>query len=94
MARYDWKELYDSMDGCTKCRLCEQRNSIVIGEGDPSADIMFVGEPHMKKTIDNKQRSINCKTKVKNFFHKLFVLDNNNFFSNLFQKEFRLIICN
>lgn len=44
MARYDWKELYDSMDGCTKCRLCEQRNSIVIGEGDPSADIMFVGE--------------------------------------------------
>ena len=42
----------------------------------------------MKKTIDNKQRSINCKTKVKNFFYKLFVLDDNNFFSNLFQKEF------
>ena len=48
----------------------------------------------MKKTIDNKQRSINCKTKVKNFFHKLFVLDDNNFFSNLFQKEFilRLVV--
>ena len=48
----------------------------------------------MKKTFDNKQRSINCKTKVKNFFHKLFVLDDNNFFSNLFQKEFilRLVV--
>lgn len=44
MTRYDWKELYDSMDGCTGCRLCEKRHSIVIGEGNPNADIMFIGE--------------------------------------------------
>lgn len=44
MARYDWKELYNSMEGCTKCRLCEKRSSIVIGEGAPDADIMFIGE--------------------------------------------------
>ena len=44
MARYDWKELYDSIDGCTKCRLCEKRSNIVIGEGNPRAVIMFIGE--------------------------------------------------
>ena len=44
MAHYDWKELYEGIDGCTKCRLCEKRSNIVIGEGDPKAAIMFIGE--------------------------------------------------
>ncbi|MBQ2984886.1 MAG: uracil-DNA glycosylase [Clostridia bacterium] len=44
MARYDWKELYQSIDGCRGCRLCEKRTNIVIGEGDPNACIMFIGE--------------------------------------------------
>ncbi len=29
---------------CTECRLCETRNSVVFGMGDPHADLMFVGE--------------------------------------------------
>ena len=29
---------------CTRCRLCEGRQSIVFGEGDPRARVMFVGE--------------------------------------------------
>ncbi|MFZ0820366.1 MAG: uracil-DNA glycosylase [Candidatus Acidiferrales bacterium] len=29
---------------CTRCRLCEQRNKIVFGVGNPKADIVFVGE--------------------------------------------------
>ena len=37
MAHYDWKELYEGIEGCTKCRLCEKRSNIVIGEGDPKA---------------------------------------------------------
>jgi DNA polymerase len=30
--------------GCTKCRLAEGRTQVVFGVGDPSADVMFVGE--------------------------------------------------
>jgi uracil-DNA glycosylase family 4 len=30
--------------GCTKCRLCETRTNTVFGEGDPDAQIFFVGE--------------------------------------------------
>jgi DNA polymerase len=30
--------------GCTLCRLSEQRRSVVFGEGDPRAGVMFVGE--------------------------------------------------
>jgi len=29
---------------CTRCRLCEQRNKIVFGGGNPKADLVFVGE--------------------------------------------------
>jgi uracil-DNA glycosylase len=30
--------------GCTKCRLCETRTHTVFGEGDPDANIFFIGE--------------------------------------------------
>ncbi len=30
--------------GCTKCELCHSRTQTVFGEGDPDADIMFIGE--------------------------------------------------
>jgi uracil-DNA glycosylase family 4 len=30
--------------GCTKCRLCETRTNTVFGEGDPDAQIFFIGE--------------------------------------------------
>jgi uracil-DNA glycosylase len=29
---------------CTRCRLSEQRTQVVFGCGDPSADLMFIGE--------------------------------------------------
>ena len=29
---------------CTRCRLCEERTKIVFGDGNPDADLMFVGE--------------------------------------------------
>ena len=44
MTKYYWKELYSEINGCQECRLCEQRTNIVIGEGDPKATIMFIGE--------------------------------------------------
>jgi DNA polymerase len=30
--------------GCTLCRLSEKRQTVVFGEGDPKAGVMFVGE--------------------------------------------------
>lgn len=42
--RFDWNTLYGKLNGCTKCRLCEHRHSIVVSDGDPHADIMFIGE--------------------------------------------------
>jgi uracil-DNA glycosylase family 4 len=30
--------------GCTRCRLSEGRTQVVFGNGNPSADLMFVGE--------------------------------------------------
>jgi DNA polymerase len=29
---------------CTRCRLCEGRTQIVFGDGNPNADLLFVGE--------------------------------------------------
>ena len=33
-----------SADGCTLCRLSEKRTTVVFGEGDPKAAVMFIGE--------------------------------------------------
>ncbi|MCR9247106.1 MAG: uracil-DNA glycosylase [bacterium] len=30
--------------GCEKCKLCERRQNVVFGEGDPNARVMFIGE--------------------------------------------------
>ncbi len=37
-------ELRDSLAGCCRCALHRQRNTIVFGEGDPQAKLMFIGE--------------------------------------------------
>ncbi|MBQ8972951.1 MAG: uracil-DNA glycosylase [Clostridia bacterium] len=44
MKRYSWEELYAELSDCRRCRLCERRQHIVPGEGDPHADIMLIGE--------------------------------------------------
>ena len=40
----EWDDLYACIKDCRKCRLCEQRTNIVIGDGDPNSPIMFIGE--------------------------------------------------
>lgn len=42
--RTSWKELIDEINGCEKCRLCEKRTRVVPGEGNPNAELMFIGE--------------------------------------------------
>ncbi len=34
----------EEVKGCTRCGLCEARTQTVFGEGDPDADLVFVGE--------------------------------------------------
>lgn len=42
---YDnWEELKQSINGCKKCKLCNNRTNIVFGDGNQNADIMFIGE--------------------------------------------------
>ncbi len=38
------KALRDKIGDCRRCKLSENRNNIVFGEGPPDADIMFIGE--------------------------------------------------
>ena len=39
-----WEELDEACKNCTKCKLCNNRNNVVIGEGNKNAEIMFIGE--------------------------------------------------
>ena len=38
------QKLADSASGCTQCRLSENRKTVVFGEGDPKAQVLFIGE--------------------------------------------------
>ena len=38
------QSIRDFIGDCTRCRLSQQRNTIVFADGNPDADIMFVGE--------------------------------------------------
>ena len=39
-----WEELENACNNCTKCKLCNNRNNVVIGTGNKNARIMFIGE--------------------------------------------------
>ncbi len=40
----DLKQINEETLGCQKCALAKTRTNVVVGEGNPRADIMFVGE--------------------------------------------------
>ena len=42
--RYDWETLYVTLQGCKGCSLSAGRTNIVIGDGNPKAKIMLIGE--------------------------------------------------
>lgn len=44
MAHYDWAALYEKLNNCRDCALCQGRTNVVIGVGDPKAKIMLIGE--------------------------------------------------
>lgn len=40
----DWNELEKEIQNCQKCKLCQRRQHIVLGEGNREAKLMFIGE--------------------------------------------------
>ena len=42
--KISWAQLTEQMMTCHKCGLCQGRNNVVPGEGDPHARLMFIGE--------------------------------------------------
>lgn len=40
----NWDSFYSEVQSCTRCPLCETRNSVVFGEGPRDASILFIGE--------------------------------------------------
>ncbi len=39
-----WDDLQNACMNCTRCELCQTRKHVVFGVGNPTADVMFVGE--------------------------------------------------
>ncbi|MBR1482428.1 MAG: uracil-DNA glycosylase [Ruminococcus sp.] len=39
-----WKELQAACESCRRCALCETRHNVVVGVGNPRAQVMFIGE--------------------------------------------------
>lgn len=37
-------DVHEDLGDCQRCKLCETRNTIVFGSGNPNADLVFVGE--------------------------------------------------
>ena len=42
--RYDWETLYAGLHDCKNCGLSAGRTHVVIGDGNPKAKIMLIGE--------------------------------------------------
>ena len=39
-----FEQLQEDLKGCTKCGLCKTRTNVVVGMGNPHAEVLFVGE--------------------------------------------------
>lgn len=49
------KDLERQIDGCTRCKLCQGRTTIVFGSGNPNADLMVIGEaPGAEEDVQGK----------------------------------------
>jgi DNA polymerase len=78
----EWKQekldsLQEEWSECEACGLCEHRTNIVFGEGNPDADVMFIGEAPGEKE-DESGLPFAEKGKSGNLFNNLLAaLDRN-----------------
>lgn len=40
----NWEDLKKDCQSCRKCQLCQTRNNVVVGVGNPNSKVLFVGE--------------------------------------------------
>jgi DNA polymerase len=40
----NWEELHTACSQCQRCELCQTRHNVVFGDGNPQAEVLFVGE--------------------------------------------------
>ena len=40
----NWDDLKAACESCRKCELCKTRTNVVVGVGNPLAEVMFIGE--------------------------------------------------
>ena len=40
----NWDDLKSACESCRKCELCKTRTNVVVGVGNPLAEVMFIGE--------------------------------------------------
>ena len=40
----NWDDLKAACESCRKCKLCKTRTNVVVGVGNPLAEVMFIGE--------------------------------------------------
>lgn len=51
----DYEELYAQMKSCTACPLCTTRNEVVVGRGNPNANLLLIGEaPGAVEDVDGR----------------------------------------
>ena len=39
----NWEDLKKACESCEKCELCQTRTNVVVGVGNPNAEVMFIG---------------------------------------------------
>lgn len=50
-----WQSLYNDLRDCQKCGLCKGRKTVVIGEGNPQASLMLIGEgPGLQEDLQGR----------------------------------------
>lgn len=40
----NWEDLKKDCQSCRKCQLCQTRNNVVVGVGNPNSKVLFIGE--------------------------------------------------
>ena len=53
-----WPTLTEAVFACEKCRLCQTRANVVLGEGDLHAPLMFIGEGPGQAARSSARRGI------------------------------------
>ena len=55
-----WPTLTEAVFACEKCRLCQTRTNVVLGEGDLHAPLMFIGEGPGQPAVRSSARPGSC----------------------------------